>query len=67
MQISLKAARVNAELTQKQAAKALGANTSTVVNWEMGRTSPTALQLQNLCAIYGMDSIDSIFLLKKSS
>ena len=34
--ISLKAARVNAGLTQEQAARAIGKTKQTIVNWEAG-------------------------------
>lgn len=38
--ISLKAARVNANLSQKEAATALGVNVSTLQNYEKGETVP---------------------------
>ena len=38
--ISLKAARVNARFTQKEAAKAIGINPATLKNYELGRTVP---------------------------
>ena len=66
MQISLRAARINANLTQKQAAQAIGANPGTIVSWETGKTSPTAMQLQRLCELYKI-GIDSIFLCQKSN
>lgn len=66
MQISLKAARVNAEMTQKQAAERIGVDVSTIVSWENGKTSPKAPQLGELCNLYKL-SVDSIFLSKKSS
>lgn len=66
MQISLKAARVNAELTQKQVAERIAVDVSTVVSWENGKTSPKAIQLEQLCSLYGI-SVDSIFLRQKSS
>lgn len=67
MQISLKAARVNAGLTQKEAADRLGVDVSTVISWENGKTSPKAVQLQRLCEVYGVDSVDFLFLQQKSS
>ena len=67
MQISLKAARVNAELTQREAAERIGIDVTTIVNWEAGKTSPKATQLQKLCDVYGVDSVDSLFLRQKSS
>lgn len=66
MQISLKAARVNAEMTQKQAAKEIGVDASTIVSWESGKTSPKVFHLQALCNLYGI-SMDNIFLRQKSS
>lgn len=38
--ITLKAARVNADLSQKEAASALGINVSTLQNYESGKTVP---------------------------
>lgn len=63
-QISLEAARVNAKMSQKEAATALGVNVSTILNWEKGKTSPDADKFKELCAIYGCP-IDLIFLEKK--
>lgn len=60
-QISLKAARVNAELTQLEAAKRLGVCKSTIMNWESGKSSPTADNLKALCEVYQMP-YDCIFL-----
>ena len=64
MQVSLSAARVNANLTQKEAADQLKIDKSTLSKWENGKTSPSALQLFALCKIYGC-TIDDIFLDKK--
>lgn len=66
LQISLKAARVNADYTQKEAAKLINVDVSTIVNWENGKTSPRATQLNELCRIYGVP-VDYIFLRSKSS
>lgn len=38
--ITLKAARVNADLSQKQAADALGVSVATLQNYESGKTVP---------------------------
>lgn len=38
--ITLKAARVNADLSQKEAAAALGVNVATLQNYESGKTVP---------------------------
>ena len=66
MQISLAAARVNANLTQRQAAERISIDKSTLSKWENGKTSPRADQLEQLCCLYGV-SIDEIFLNKKFS
>lgn len=66
MQISLKAARVNAGFTQKEAANEIGVNPSTLNKWERGKTFPKTFQLQALCFLYKIP-IDFISLSKKSS
>lgn len=66
MQISLKAARVNAGLTQKEAAQEIGVDVSTIFSWENGKTSPKATHLEALCKLYHMP-VDHIFLHEKSS
>lgn len=50
--ITLKAARVNAKLTQKEAAKSIGCAVSTIKNWEDGKTFPRQPQIEKLCALY---------------
>lgn len=61
MKISLRAARINAKLTQKESAERLGVDVTTIGKWENGKTSPKAAQLERLCSIYGVP-IDYIFL-----
>lgn len=51
---SLKAARVNARLTQKAAAKALGISNKTLSSWENGNTAPTADVIPVICNLYGV-------------
>lgn len=60
-QISLEAARVNAKMSQKDAAIAMNVNVSTIANWEKGKTSPDADKFKELCHIYGCP-MDLIFL-----
>ena len=55
MKISLKAARVNADLTQQEAADKLGISKHTVINWELGRTKPKKCVLIALAKIYNID------------
>lgn len=62
LKISLKAARVNAELTQKDVAKALNVSNSTIVSWEKYATSPDIAQAQALCALYNIPYDNIIFL-----
>ena len=61
MQISLKAARVNAGLTQEAVAKHLRKNKQTIVNWENGKTIIDVGNFTALCQLYKMDK-DCIFL-----
>ena len=50
--ISLRAARINAELTQKQVAKLMGRNKQTIVNWESGKTEISFGDVLRLCQVY---------------
>jgi DNA-binding transcriptional regulator YiaG len=53
--ISLKAARVNANLTQGEVARHLHKNKQTVVNWETGRTPVDFGNLTAMCSLYKID------------
>ena len=66
MKISLKAARVNANLLQSDVARALGVDRSTICKWERGITSPTATQFVELCRLFKIP-MDLIFLPDKSA
>lgn len=61
MQISLRAARVNKGLTQEEAAARIHVNKATIINWEKGKTSPSAAQFENLCELYAVKK-DDIFI-----
>ena len=52
--ISLKAARVNADMTQKEAAKLLNVDKSTIISWEKGKTHPDYIKAKKLSEIYGI-------------
>ena len=54
IKISLAAARVNAGLTQKEAAKRLKISKQVLVNWEKGVSEPKVSQSQALSALYSM-------------
>lgn len=53
--ITLKAARVNAGYTQKEAAKELGISNKTLWSWENGVSAPKATQADDICKLYGLD------------
>ena len=59
MAITLKAARVNANLTQTEAAKQLGISKGTLANYEMYRTKPSIELAQRIASLYGM-TVDGI-------
>lgn len=61
MKITLKALRVNADMTQETASKALSITVRTLQNWENYDTFPTAQQLLKICDIYNCE-IGDIFL-----
>lgn len=52
MKITLKAARVNAGLTQQQVENATGYARSTLAGWENGKVSPRLKDLEVLCRLY---------------
>lgn len=61
MKVTLKALRVNAEMTQDEAAYKLNISTKTLQNWENNVTFPTAQQLMKVCSIYGCGIGDIFF------
>lgn len=62
LKISLKAARVNAGLSQKDVAKRLGISNKTLSSWENGDTFPSAKHINGLCGLYNVVYDDIIFL-----
>lgn len=52
--ISLKAARVNAELTQDDVSRILHKNKQTIVNWESGVTEIKMSDFQKLAELYNI-------------
>lgn len=50
--ISLKAARVNAGLSQKEAADKLGISNKTLCSWENGKTFPDQPMIEKICMLY---------------
>lgn len=58
--MTMKAARVNAGLTQNEVAKVMGVSNVTISNWEKGKKYPTLIQAYNLAQIYGVTLNDFI-------
>lgn len=54
MKISIRAARVNAELRLEQAAKELGVATSTLSAYENGKPNPRFEMLEKMSALYNI-------------
>lgn len=61
LQISLAAARVNANMTQEDVAKEMKISKQTLLNWEKGKVIPKPAQLEMMCRLYSI-SVDNIFL-----
>ncbi len=66
LKITLKAARVNAGMTQTQVAEKVGVIKETILNWENGKTKIKTFQLMALCQLYGI-SVDNIILPENST
>ena len=62
MNMTLRAARVNKGLSQKEAAEQLGVSKDTIGNWEKGKTYPDVQQLKKIEKLYGVKYHDIIFL-----
>lgn len=62
MKITLKAARVNANLTQEEVAKKLKKSKNTIVNYENGKSVPDIETGKAIAALYGCSVDDLIFL-----
>ena len=62
MMLTLKAARVNAKLTQEEAAKAIGKTKNTIQNYESGRSVPDIEIGKRLANLYGVTVDDINFL-----
>lgn len=55
LKISLKAARVNANLTQQEVADTLQVSKHTIINWEKGRITPPYMAIFTLSHIYNIN------------
>ena len=54
MSISMKAARVNANLNLEEAAKAIGVTKNTLIGYESGKVSPRVDTAKKMADVYGM-------------
>lgn len=61
VKLTLKAARVNVDLTQEEVAERMGVNVKTMQQWENGRTFPNVKQAKKLANIYGISIDDFTF------
>ena len=50
--ISLKAARVNTEMSRGEVAEKIGVSESSISNWELGRCKVDAIKLRALSEVY---------------
>jgi len=62
--MTLKAARVNVGLSQKEAGKRLGVSEDVVSNWERGISFPDVIQLGKIESVYKVSYDNLIFLPK---
>jgi len=62
MALTLKAARVNAGLTQAEAAKQIGISTATLFNYENGTSYPDVPVLKRIEQVYGVEYKNIFFL-----
>jgi transcriptional regulator with XRE-family HTH domain len=54
VKISMRAARVNIGLSQKEAADRLNVSSKTLSNWENGITFPPVDKIPDICELYGV-------------
>lgn len=62
MQVTLEAARINKNLTQEEAAKAIGISVDTLYNYEKQKTFPDVPKIKRIEEVYGVNYADIIFL-----
>lgn len=60
--ISLKAARINKGLSQKEAAKLLKVSNKTLSGWENKKSLPNSKYIDPICELYGVNYNDLSFL-----
>ena len=50
--VTIKAARINANMLQSEVAEKMNISQKTLINWENGKTHPRASELVKLCDLY---------------
>lgn len=65
MELTLKAARVNCNLTQKEAAYLIGIRKETLAKYEKGVTFPNVLTIKKIEEVYGVEYKELIFIPSK--
>ena len=65
IKITIRAARVNAGLSQLEAAKALNVSNKTLCAWENGTAFPNVQQVNEICSLYDIPYDNLNFLPKK--
>lgn len=60
MKITLKAARTNAGLTQKELGKLINRSETTIVSWETGKTIPRMTDFDELCRVLNVNKNDLV-------
>lgn len=61
--LTLKQWRCIAEMTQGEAAQKLNVSTTTICNWETGKSNPTMPTVKKIMEVYNIESIDDIHFL----
>lgn len=56
--MTMKAARINRNLTQEEVAVKLNVTKKTVSSWENGRTLPGLDKIEAICELYGLSYDD---------
>ena len=64
---TLASARVNAGLTQREAAKELKVTQKTLCSWEKGRTFPNPAKIDAICDLYKVTYDEINFFAKESA
>lgn len=67
MKITIKAARVNKNLSQKEAASLIGVSKDTIGAWDRGKSMPNAKYIPAIEKVYGVSYKDLIFLRTKDA